>query len=68
MMLMKKSGRKKAGICVILTVGALAAVGALAITKKGKEMMCMMKDKMMQMADKCVGKANGLGAMHSQGE
>lgn len=53
MMFMKKNSGKKVGACVILTVGALAAVGALAITNKGKQMMCMMKKKCRDMVDKC---------------
>lgn len=52
MMLMKKSGRKKCATCVILTVGALAAVGAIAVSNKGKQMMSCFKDKMKSMLSK----------------
>ncbi|MBO7303599.1 MAG: hypothetical protein J6V09_00045 [Clostridia bacterium] len=38
-MLFKKSERKKHGIGAILAVGALAAVGAVSITKCGKRMI-----------------------------
>ena len=52
MMLMKKSGRKKCATCVILTVGALAAVGAMAVSNKGKQLMSGFKDKMKTMLSK----------------
>ena len=39
MMLSRKSERKKYTAPVILTVGALAAIGAVSITRSGKQMM-----------------------------
>ena len=41
-----KCEKKKHGTKAVLLVGMLAAIGALSITKKGKEMMCCAKDKL----------------------
>lgn len=38
-MFFRKTERKKHSACVILTVGALAAIGAISITKCGKQML-----------------------------
>lgn len=38
-MFFRKTERKKHSACVILTVGALAAIGAVSITKCGKRMI-----------------------------
>ena len=38
-MLLRKTDRKKHTAPVILTVGALAAIGAVSITKSGKQML-----------------------------
>lgn len=38
-MLFKKTERKKHGACVILAVGALATIGAVSITRCGKQMV-----------------------------
>ena len=51
-MFFKKNERKKHSACLILTVGALAAVGALTITKRGKEIWTSAKDKMTGMFKK----------------
>ncbi len=41
-MFFKKSEKKSHGALLVLTVGALAAVGAMSITRCGKQMMhCM---------------------------
>ena len=45
-MFFRKTERKKHSACLILAVGALATVGAIAITKRGKDMLCCMKEKM----------------------
>lgn len=45
-MFFKKTERKKHSIPIILTIGALAAIGAVSITKCGKDMMNCMLDKM----------------------
>lgn len=46
-MFFRKTERKKHGVGVILTVGALAAIGAVTVTKCGKQMlndaMCKVK-------------------------
>lgn len=46
-MFFRKTERKKHSACVILTVGALAAIGAISVTKCGKQMlndaMCKVK-------------------------
>ena len=46
-MFFRKTERKKQGVGVILTVGALAAIGAVTVTKCGKQMlndvMCKVK-------------------------
>ena len=44
-MFMKRNSGKKLGVCVILTVGALATIGALSITNKGRSLLCAMKTK-----------------------
>lgn len=44
-MLFKKCERKKHSALLVLTVGALAAVGVISITRRGKEMACCMKEK-----------------------
>ncbi len=38
-MFFKKTERKKHSACVILTIGALAAIGAVSITRCGKQMV-----------------------------
>ena len=35
----RRNGRKKYSCCVILAIGALAAVGAVTVTKSGKKIM-----------------------------
>lgn len=46
-MFLKKTERKKHSVCAILTVGALAAIGAVSITRCGKQlindMVCKVK-------------------------
>ena len=42
-----KTERKKHTAPVILTVGALAAIGAVSITRSGKQMLKNAKDKVM---------------------
>ena len=44
-MLFRKSERKKHSAVLVLTVGALATVGALSITKYARDMMCDAKAK-----------------------
>lgn len=44
-MLFRKCEKKKHGAAAVLLVGMLAGVGALAITKKGKEMVGCVTDK-----------------------
>ncbi len=48
-MLFRKCERKKHSICIILTIGALAAVGAMTISKKGKQMCRQTMNKMKNM-------------------
>jgi len=38
-MFFRKTERKKHSACVILTIGALAAIGAVSITRCGKQMV-----------------------------
>ena len=38
-MFFRKTERKKHSACVILTIGALAAIGAVSITRSGKQML-----------------------------
>ena len=38
-MFFRKTERKKHSACVILTVGALAAIGAISVTRCGKQML-----------------------------
>ena len=45
-MFFKKTERKKHSACVILTIGALAAIGAVSITKSGKQMISELGTKM----------------------
>ena len=45
-MFSKKCGKKKYGLCVILTIGALAAVGAMNVTRCGKNAVNTMITKM----------------------
>ena len=52
-MFMKRNSGKKLGVCVILTVGALATIGALSITNKGRSLLCAMKTKMTDMMNRC---------------
>ncbi len=46
-MFFKKSERKKFSTCAILTIGALAAIGAASVTKCGKQVLSEMKCKVM---------------------
>ena len=48
-MFFKKSERKRHSAAAILTVGALAAVGVLSITKKGKAIVLGACSKMKNM-------------------
>lgn len=45
-MFCRKQEKKKSSAKFILIVGALAAIGALSITRKGKDIISMAKDKM----------------------
>lgn len=38
-MFFRKNERKSRGTCVILAIGALAAIGAVSITRTGKQML-----------------------------
>ena len=38
-MFFRKTERKKHSTCLILTIGALAAIGAVSITRSGKQMI-----------------------------
>lgn len=38
-MIYRKNERKRHNVCAILTIGALAAIGAISIAKSGKEML-----------------------------
>ena len=51
-MFFKKNERKKHSACIILTIGALATVGAFTITKRGKEMVSCVKEKVCGMFKK----------------
>ena len=44
-MFFRKPERKSHGTCVILAIGALAAIGAVSITKSGKQMINEIKCK-----------------------
>ncbi len=48
-MFLKKSEQKKSSSCVILAVGALAAIGFMTVTGKGKNMIKSIKNKMRSM-------------------
>jgi len=52
-MFFKKTERKKHSAACILAVGALAAVGVLSITRKGKSLMRDAKAKMKSIFCKC---------------
>lgn len=43
-MLFRKNERKSRGTCVILTFGALAAIGAFTVAKSGKDAVCKARD------------------------
>ena len=45
-MFTKKNERKGGNLCLPLALGALAMVGAISITKKGKALFCTAKEKM----------------------
>ncbi len=47
-----KCEKKKHSATLILTVGALAAIGAMSITKCGKQMMQCMKQKITDIFNK----------------
>ena len=44
-MIFKRTERKRRSAPVILTVGALAAIGAVSITRRGKEMLTSAAEK-----------------------
>lgn len=44
-MFFKKTEQKKHSACVILTIGALAAIGAVSIAKCGKQALYNAKEK-----------------------
>lgn len=60
-MIYRRNSRKNHGTCVILAVGALAAIGALTVTKTGKQKMneIVCKVKGFFNKDKCMCIANG---------
>ena len=39
LMFLRKTERKRHSVCVILTIGALAAVGAITVTRSGKQIL-----------------------------
>ncbi len=51
-MFFKKTEQKKHSACLILAVGALAAIGVASITKCGKTALCNMKCKIMSLFKK----------------
>lgn len=51
-MFSKKSTMKKGATCAILTVGALAAIGACTVKKCGENMLTEMKSKISGMFSK----------------
>ena len=46
-MFFRKTERKKHSAFVIMAIGALAAVGAVSITKCGKQILCEARNKVM---------------------
>ena len=44
-MFFRKTERKSRGTCVILAIGALAAIGAVSITRTGKQILGELRDK-----------------------
>ena len=48
-MFSKKCGKKKYGLCAILTIGALAAIGAVSIKNCGKNAINTMVKKMKEL-------------------
>ncbi len=59
-MFFKKSEPKKRSSCVILTIGALATVGLISVTKCGKEMLRKVKGKISNMISGiCMTKGDG---------
>lgn len=52
-MFFKKTERKKHSAACILAIGALAAIGALSITRRGKSMVRDAKNKMKNLLGKC---------------
>lgn len=48
-MMFGKNEKKKSMATVFLTIGALAMIGAVSITNKGKRVMCKMATKMRSM-------------------
>lgn len=51
-MFFRKSERKSHRASFVLVIGALAAIGAVSITRCGKQMLCCMKTKMKSLFDK----------------
>ena len=64
-MFLRKCEKKKHGATAVLLVGMLAAVGVLAITKKGKDMVSCVSDKVKGFFKKeCTKKDSGSTACH----
>jgi len=55
-MFFRRTERKSHGTCVILAIGALAAIGAASIAKNGKQMISNACNKMKSLVskDKCM--------------
>ena len=60
-MLFRKTERKRHSTCVILTVGALAAIGAVTVARCGKEMLndTVCKVKGFFSREKCMCREEG---------
>ena len=55
-MFFKKTEQKKHSACAILAIGALAAIGAVSITRCGKTALCNAKEKIKSLfsGEKCM--------------
>lgn len=48
-MLFKKNDSRRWHPCLVITIGALAAIGAAAVAASSKRMMCTVKNKLSSM-------------------
>lgn len=52
-MLFHRNERKRSNLALYLTVGALAAIGAIGLTRKGKRCICQIGDKIRNKLSMC---------------